>query len=369
MLSAIGMASQSLNAQEPREWLGESIVVFGSGQPEPGGVRFGQVSSGVILTSQTIAVAHGARIDILDVSEGLRSSIGGIGDAPGLFRSVDWIGTNSDAQIVAYDRVLRRVTYFDSTGAYIRSFAIEGAEFGVAPWVVGILNDGAILTAWRAPPIADAAGGLAQRRVRLVTYDSHGTPIRMIREVSGGEAYRLAVPGRGFALRQAPFSPVPRYAASGDAIFATTGQTYAAEVFDTSGRVLATIGDTTAHVPVTDSLKDAFLRDTLSTWPEAARPRIEAAFRIMLVHDTFALVADMVADAEGNVWLRRRQISAATQSWDIFGNTGRQVAVATFPPHSSILDTKSGIALLLQRDFYGRDCVAVYSTYGRRSTR
>jgi hypothetical protein len=172
--------------------------------------------------------------------------------------------------------------------------------------------------------------------------------------------YRVA--GRGNAIRRAPFSPVPRYTAHGRHIFETDGASYLIRVRDgTSFAVVRVLGDPSKRIPITEETKRSFLRDTLQFWPTAQRVQIEAAFRRMMVHESFPLVADMLVDAAGYAWLRGQDAEGLSNVWDIYSPTGDYHIRLALPEHRRILDVGMNVVVLLQSGQYGEDIVTVYS--------
>lgn len=184
---------------------------------------------------------------------------------------------------------------------------------------------------------------------------------RILGEGPAGEAFIVVVPGRGNVLRRAPFSPTPRYAAQGERIYRAEGVAYAVDVVDLDGGLQATAGDPRDRVELSDAIKEAFLRDTLRTWPSDSQRRIEREFQSMMVHEELPLVHDMRVDRLGHVWLRRRGPNGPQSHWDVFSPEGDRVARVELPEHRALLDVTEDAVVLLESGSYGEDLVGVYA--------
>jgi hypothetical protein len=264
---------------------------------------------------------------------------------------------------------LQRVSVLSHDGEFLRSFQLNRPDLGVGPTVAGLLGDGSLLTLWRMPPVIPPNGGISQGRVRLVLYSISGEALQVFGEGSGGEVFLHYVPGRGNALRRAPFSPAPRYAAHGDRIYDTDGSSYSVRIRHTDGRQVAIAGDVHRRIAITESVKSAFLRDTLRLWPTTEHRRLEAAFRRMMVHEYLPLVVDMRVDDAGYVWLRGRDATGAASHWDVFTPMGSPAAQVELPPNRAVLDIAGGNVVLLQSGQFDEDLVTVFTLDRNRQSR
>ena len=71
-------------------------------------------------------------------------SIGGQGEGPGEFRGLSWFAVLPGDSLVAFDRMLRRVSLFDLDGAFLGSTAVtpnvpDGVPTPLASWTDGSL--------------------------------------------------------------------------------------------------------------------------------------------------------------------------------------------------------------------------------------
>jgi hypothetical protein len=363
LLSGWGLAPMASPAEaQPAEWrVGQDpLVMVGTSVDDPRD-QLDRVSAAVWLGARGLVIANGGEeLRYHDAVGAWRTTSGRSGDGPGDFRSVTWLAASGDSLILAYDQRLQRVSFLDLYGAHLRSFPLNDRRLGVAPEVAGLLDQG-LLTLWRMPPLIPERGGLSQRRFRLALHALDGEFLRVLGEGPAGEAFVVVVPGRGNVLRRAPFSPTPRYAAQGERIYRADGVAYAVDVVDLDGRLQATAGDPNDRVELSDAMKEAFLRDTLRTWPSDSRRRMEAAFRLMLVHGELPLVHDMRVDRLGHVWLRRRGPDGPLSHWDVFSAEGARVARVELPEHRAVLDVTEDAVVLLQSGSYGEDLVGVYA--------
>lgn len=96
----------------------------------------GNVYSGFVRGGR-VFIANGANREVLeyDTAGMLLRRIGRSGRGPGEFMTIRWIAPLGPDSLLVLDRELRRVTVFDSAGAYVRSFNLTLPEAGEPQWI------------------------------------------------------------------------------------------------------------------------------------------------------------------------------------------------------------------------------------------
>lgn len=363
MFTTFGLAAppSSLGAQ-PVEWEvgSQPLVQIGQSVDDPQ-YQLDRVSAALWRGGEGLVIANGAyELRFYDGVGRYQQTSGRSGEGPGEFRRLSWLGEVGDSVIAAYDERLQRVSLHDRSGAHLSTFVLNDPALGVGPQVAGVLDEG-LLILWLIPGDMPENGGIRQRRWRVAVHSLSGQLVRTIADGSpAGETFGLVVPGRGIALRRAPFSPTPRYAARGARVYRSNGVSYSVEIVDPAGQLLAVAGDPEERTILSESLKQAFLQDTLQAWPPGDRRRIEASLRFMMVHEHVPLVSDMRVDGRGNVWLRPRDPLRPASYWDVFSPLGEAVSRIHLPEHRALLDIADDAIVLLQSGEFGEDLVSVY---------
>lgn len=116
--------------------LAASVVLSIGAADGPDDRVVSRVFSGFIRHDR-IFVSNGGEPEIreYDLSGSLVRRIGRRGGGPGEFRHLTWITPLAPDSLVALDGRSSRVTVFDSTGTYVRSFRLSVPEHGQAEWI------------------------------------------------------------------------------------------------------------------------------------------------------------------------------------------------------------------------------------------
>jgi len=122
------------------------------------GREFEQILGAVTLPNGVIAVADHmtARVHFFSPTGSSLAWSGGTGSGPGEFRDLTAFGASRDGTAWAYDRNLRRVTWFGEDGRTMRSAPVET---DVASWgsnMLGELDSGALVLVEKTVPFPNA---------------------------------------------------------------------------------------------------------------------------------------------------------------------------------------------------------------------
>ncbi|MEO5825686.1 MAG: hypothetical protein ABIR59_07355 [Gemmatimonadales bacterium] len=103
------------------------------------GGPFTGINDATRLSGGSTAIADGAEgaIKVIDAGGTLIRTIGRRGEGPGEFGSLEWIEQCLPDTLFVWDRVLHRVTVFDSSGRTIRQFTPPGSPIRMACNSVG----------------------------------------------------------------------------------------------------------------------------------------------------------------------------------------------------------------------------------------
>jgi hypothetical protein len=256
-------------------------------------------------------------------------SAGRKGAGPGEFAHLGWVGVLPGDSIAAWDPVLRRLSIFTVDGRFSRAVTVSGA--GPLTSVAGVLHDGTLLLSSRArgePPPDVTVWRDTVLLLRLRLGDGRTDTIGRF---PGTEWYG----GANARVQAVPLGRQTSMAVAGNRIYVGTGERYEIGVYGADGALHERFGRPQAPVRLTGEDRAAFLRDVIHVGgterdrQERARSLAEAPFP-----ETLPPYTSLLADAEGNVWVREPQRPTHTPPiarWSVFDPRGRWIATVDGP--------------------------------------
>jgi hypothetical protein len=322
-----------------------------------------------------------SRIASWVVSEASTLSIGGeaAGVASDLF-GISGLVKLSDGRILVGDRA-QRVLMFDSAGSHIRTFGSRGAgpgEFGGAlRWIQRVANDTILVAdAYNAgrlsyfdpdgdfvrsvtplipqgrligalsdgslvgmkiiyPSGSGSTGGVQWGRgeVDLVRIDSGGKIVSSLGVVPGYEW--IVPPGLGPMTLDDEASPLrgPVVALAGARIYVATGDRFEVNALDPEGGDIGAIRPNGELTPLTESHLIAFFSELTAGRSAFAQTQWGGLQWNIEEGRTLPAITGLEIDELGNIWIGERRASRdAQQTWHVYDENGRHVAMATMPP-------------------------------------
>ena len=242
------------------------------------------------------------------------STQGRKGEGPGEFRHIAHLARMPGDTIVTYDR--NRISFFDSTGAFVNSFNLTTRVGGQG--LSAVTGDGRLYAGKPINNLHDFAGK-AREQFALLAFDRKGVPLDTLGIIDG--MWMQLSGGGGSSLSLTGF---PQVTASGNRVFVTEGDAYEIRVFE-NAKPLHLIRNLTPRIPVTQQDRDDIARgpapDTSARVMAARRERAKNAL------DEHPSIANLIADRAGNVWaLNDPPDRIGPAMWHIYGPDGYLIA-------------------------------------------
>lgn len=304
-----------------------------------------------------VAVANGGsqEIRIYGPDGAYVRTIGRAGDGPGEFRSLASVDVTAADSIVAFDSGGRRVSVFDSSGVYARSWAFESPGRGIYPGKARVLEDGTVVIAFLRGRMPGDAPGLFREHGSVVWYSSNGNELGAIAQLPGQEWYYSAEQGILIALplgRGSHFSATRRYVYIGDgndlvAYSAAGDSAYAMRPFEAR--------------PVSQDDIDRDSDRRLAALPSETHPKYQALFAELPYPDSLPRYSRVVGGESDNILIEQYRASPDQRSsWQVTGPGGEPVASLELPAGYSPYRVNSSTVTGVMRDSDGVEFVVTY---------
>jgi hypothetical protein len=335
----------------------DPIVSIGAAQGEEP-YLFSRIEAVKLLPDGRVAVLDGGSqsIRIFDARGSFERQLGREGEGPGEFAYLYYLSIHPPDSIVGYDVDLLRFTTFLASGELVGSQPVDPAS-GHPEIYFGAYASGDRGLGWIRP---------TERTESVITADL----MELARFDRGGQlrASLTVLPGlRRLGSGPTPFSPFLVSALVGDTLFATDGLG-PIEVYGPSGDHLRSMS-----VPVAPwSAEDA--------WGELERSLRGNGFleRLLALRgtagvDSIPSFAEMLADDEGRLWLKRYHPGTDNPyarprgtggDWVVVERSGRPVATMTLPDGFRLEDVRGNRLTGVAYDELGIERVRVYALRG-----
>lgn len=266
-------------------------------------------------------------------------SVGSEGEGPGEFRSLARMAVSGDT-IHAFDRSARRVSVFLADGTLVRTFTLERPRERAFPSYVGRLPDGSI--AARATDFSDGLEGSETQVVRrpalFFVHGPDGAPRDSLASFPG-QRRLVRRSGNAIQIRTLPFEPRPVAAVGEDRIYLGDGREHAIDVRSADGRLLRSLRVDREPEPVTDDLREAYVRDRLDrTEDEGARRSLRELYGEMPFAERVPAYTDLLVDEVGNLWVEEPTLPGdSARTWTVFDTAGTLLGPVAMPPRFALM--------------------------------
>jgi hypothetical protein len=274
--------------------------------------------------------------------------VGGTGSGPGEFRSLDGIGISGRDTVWAYDQSLRRVTFFDKTGAVLETRVLGITGRPSWPSVVGVVSGGrAIVLERNLPlPIGQPAGAVWRDSTRLLWYSLTVQSHTVTRDVPLFDTYvDAAGPTAGIVFL--PFTPrLSAMVSPADGqVHVGYSERFRVMRYSESGDSAGVVERAFVGREVTD---EDVRRQEAKGIPRNAIPRRMPAF------------GQVIADWSGGFWVQEYEPGGYGLRWASFDARGRLQALVILPPMFRLLLVDGKDLLGAQEDPDGVPVVAFH---------
>ena len=324
---------------------------------------FQRVAGAGLMPDGRIVVADAGLsvIRVFDAEGTFLSQMGGEGEGPGEFRGLRGVWIVPPDTIGAWDSHSLRITYFEAAGSLIRTVSLEpSAEargVGSLDLLVGALADGSVAIGSLAFGSPDGTGA---DRVSVERFGPGGAHLERLGETTGFIRIRLGEGSRA----PIPFSPYPRFAVRGDAVFHTNGAAPRVHVWAAGARRAIDLPPADhdpelAWATLASRLDEGgseLYRDLL---PEAPRSDSIPHLSGLLVDDAGLVWTKQYDPGADALWLDSGS-RAFGGTWWVVEPSGRLVATAEVPSSLAPLQVVGDRALGVTVDALGVERIHVH---------
>ncbi|UCC73471.1 MAG: hypothetical protein JSV86_02605 [Gemmatimonadota bacterium] len=263
------------------------------------------------------------------------STSGARGGGPGEFEGLTWLSASASDSLLAYDWRNRRISVFDAGGKFIRGFTLRALSHAPPSHSYGAaLGDGSLLIAAQAFFAAgQVTTGVYRDTVFHLLFDKEGVLADTIGRHPGAEMYIAAV-GEHLDVLQLPFGCSPHTTPFLDGFYFGRGDSYQIGYFAATGKLERIIRRPQASAPVRPADIESYTeRQLAGVTDENERLIIESVFEGMPFPETMPAYHDLLADAEGNLWVEEYRRPGDDQPrWTVFDPNGVMLGIVATPP-------------------------------------
>jgi hypothetical protein len=301
--------------------------------------QLSQVQSARRLSEGRIVIANGGTQDLrfYDAAGTHLKSVGREGEGPGEFKGLGVTVVLPGDTLAAYDWNLRRVSFFDPGGGFVRSVGFDyPAGF---PIPVGRFQGGSWLCS-RGFSFAPGHDGSAIVRdtVPFLVFDASGSVQDSIGPFPGTEFY-VRTSGRSAFASSLPFGRTTEAAVVGDRFYAGHTERYEITRYTSEGEAELILRLQRAPVAVTPDDLARYKAERLEDADATFRQQTARNLEEMPYPGTFPAFADLVVDPDGNLWaLDFPRPGDERRRWVVFAPDGRALGAVETPPALRVLE-------------------------------
>jgi hypothetical protein len=294
--------------------------------------QFDRIGGVARLSDGRIVVANGGTQEVryFDPTGRHLRSTGRKGEGPGEFQSPGTLVVLPGDSVAVYDWYLRRVSFLDPAGAFVRSFAFQHSAGVASP--VGRFADGSWLM---QPGFVFSPGGpgttVVRDTSRLLVFGADGAPRDSASRWIGPDFY-IRSEGQHASAASLPFGAMTHVAVWGDRYWEGYSDRYQLARRTRSGAADLLIRARRAPVPVTPADVAAHRAARMRGEDAQARPQIERLYQDIPFPATMPAFADLQTDPDGNLWvLEQAPTDDKRRWWTVFDSTGRMLGRVATP--------------------------------------
>jgi len=316
----------------------EPLVEIGTIEGEDA-YQLSEVGGARRLSDGRILVVNGGTQELryFDATGAHLATVGRKGGGPGEFEGLGLAVVGPGDTVAAYDWNLRRLSYFAPDGRFVRS--VPWRFEGGFPLPIAPLPDGAWLAnrgfVFRPGP---SGSDVIRDTLPFLVFDSTGTLRDSIGRFPQFEFYVVSEEHSAYAS-SLPFGRATEVAVWNDRFYAGHNERY--EIIRYTLEAVPELILRLVHSPVAVTAEDvAVLKaERLENADERWRPRTERMFQDMPLPSTFPAFADLIVDAQGNLWvLDYTRPGDEARSWTVFSADGRALGSVATPPGVRVLE-------------------------------
>jgi hypothetical protein len=341
------------------------------GQENEERLRFNRIRSVFSLSDGSVAVANGGpppELRIFDTDGRLLTVMGGAGEGPGEFRSLQGAWLLPSDTILALDNRLLRLTVFDRSGAVVRTEPAPNlVKAGMAGFVaLDRFEDGSWLLLQNVPTQIELDGERKTRRLLVRARADTGA----IDTVASFHEVIKVREGREWEIPLF-FPGVGVYVTGGTRLYAGYPHKFEIDVLDLASGQRRRIRRQVAPRELTGPAYNQLIRAQLATAPADRRAALERRLASRERPRSLpAFGASFAVDTDGSLWVQSFVVPGDQPVlWSVFEPSGRYLGQVSMPSAFRPIEIRRDRILGVWRDSFDVESVRGYDLDRRgRST-
>jgi hypothetical protein len=291
-------------------------------------VRALRLASGGLV----VANAGSHELRFYDVEGRFERAVGGEGEGPGEFRSLDGVFPYRGDSLLAVDDGLRRLSVFAPGGGFGRSFNIVTTVDMPFVRIIGAFDDLTLLGRGGVRPNATPSG-LQRYHPPLFHLDTAAILLEPLGPFPGGENFFVTLPGGAFGVSEALFGRSAHIGAAGARFYVAANDAYQIARHRPNGELDALVRWLTPARRVTDAdVARERARRLSRARSEAGRAQIAERFDEQPRPASFPAYGPVVVDDASHLWVGDYTPDGIATTWTIFDPEGRLLGAVPNPP-------------------------------------
>lgn len=332
------------------------LRVGGADADGNGGPQFGSVAAATLLPGNGMAVADGITkvISFFDNSGELVGTSGGEGSGPGEFREIGFLDSRGP-EVVAYDRLLRRVTVLNSQGDLVETYSLAAEAGGPAALAAMTADREALLVRPRSP--SGGRGAFYRDSIEVLQVSFDRGVVSLLGRYPGTE--RVYGISGAFSVRRAPFGRRATVGVTGGIAMVATGDTPEVRLINLqSGQsIRVTVPD--LSFPVEPERISEYL--DFEEGDVGVEESFRREFENVPLPDRSPPYGEVLPDRTGLLWVSGyASPHAQTVRVSVVSPRGRVLEELELPQGTTVLDADTERVLLRFVDGWGRPEVRVH---------
>ncbi len=301
-------------------------------------------------------------------------TVGGRGEGPGEFRWLRRLARLPGDTLIASDLAPGRWNWFNADGQFL---TLTTQPIGGSDLPIILADASLVLPSWESASFGNEfelfaigrrtpdADGVFRPRFALAHIDRTGATTDTIGVFTGEELYRIDIPGSIGLTWYMPFARRTLYTVSGDRVWIMHTGRPELEVYDLAGALRMRVRFPAPPVPVGADDRDGFRESVEPRMNPNRRADFERWFAEVPYPDTKAVATDLMAGADGTVWLKlSAPFDAAAEPWIVFLADGTRLGEVQLPVRTEPLEVGRDYLLALWRDALDVEFVHIYQIEG-----
>jgi len=287
--------------------------------------QFFQVEAAVRMADGRIAVANRgtSEIRLYDDSGTYLEAWGAEGEGPGEFTNLNALSSWVGDSLMAWDRGLRRASFFDGDGNLGRTLSFAAFEGVDRPELIAVLGDGSMAVSGPA-----SLGELSTQLLRpprdFRRAGPDGAILGVLGTFPGAERFLEVNLPVSVNVTSYPFGRETLVAAWGAHVLISPTDRYTLDVYDTAGSLTRSVRTDAPASPLTEQHMAAVVESRVAEASPEQAPGIRQTYAAMPLVETLPAFSDVVVDALDYLWVRSyRPPPEAPGPWVVFDPSGR----------------------------------------------